>query len=102
MLCIRNDIFYYSFDFKVLEFQIWIYVYYNKKCKSQKKENVFDRVIIGPCLRYGSQYNDPKCVDYTCALMQFVFNTLKVIFLKILFYCIAIYGEIFNAHVLLF
>ena len=23
VLCIRNDIFYYSFAFKVLEFQIW-------------------------------------------------------------------------------
>ena len=54
---------------KVLEFQIWIYVYYNKKCKSQKKENVFDRVIIGPFLRYGSQYNDPMCGLTTCVLM---------------------------------
>lgn len=67
MLCIRNDIFYYSFDFKVLEFQIWIYVYYNKKCKSQKKENVFDRVIIGPCLRYSYQYNDSVCGLYIYA-----------------------------------
>ena len=40
-----------------------------RNAKAKRKENVFDRVIIGPFLRYGSQYNDQKCVDYTCALM---------------------------------
>ena len=70
MLCIRNDIFYYSFDFKSfrisnLEFMFII----RRNAKGNAKENVFDRVIIGPFLRYGSQYNDPMCGLTTCVLM---------------------------------
>ena len=68
MLCIRNDIFYYSFDFKSfrisnLEFMFII----TRNAKAKRKENVFDRVIIGPCLRYSYQYNDPVCGLYIYA-----------------------------------
>ena len=52
MLCIRNDIFYYSFDFKVLEFQIWFMFIVSRNAKG--KENVFDyRVIIGHRYKVG-------------------------------------------------
>ena len=40
-----------------------------RNAKGKAKENVFDRVIIGPFLRYGSQYNDPMCGLTTCVLM---------------------------------
>ena len=48
-----DDIFYYSFDFKVLEFQIWFMFIVSRNAKG--KENVFDdRVIIGH--RYKVRY----------------------------------------------